>query len=109
MAWPAPVLITAPQGDAIEPRGANRAVQRTFDLWAEQVNVQMADGFKVVFAVTVLSLSGDIVPTMKLDSITAEDVPLAQGEVRDGLYAIGGLYLSNGPGGGSLTVEIHGR
>lgn len=109
MGWPAPVLITSPQGDAFDPRGVNRAVVRTFDLSDALVNVQMADGFKVVFAVTVKSLSGAVVPTMKLDSASAEALPLAAGEVRDGLHCPGGLFLSCDAGGGELVVEIHGR
>jgi hypothetical protein len=61
-----------------------------------------------VYAVTVVDLTGSVVPTMKFNDATATDIPLARGEVRDQLDMTA-LYVSCAAGGGNLVLELHGR
>lgn len=61
-----------------------------------------------VQAVTVAELTGTVTPTLKFGGAGESAVPLAKGEVRDGLK-VGSLYLSTAAGGGAVVLEIHGR
>lgn len=61
-----------------------------------------------VHAVTVVDLAGAVVPTLKFNGIGEATIPLAKGEVRDGLD-VSTLHVSCAAGGGSLVLELHGR
>ncbi len=61
-----------------------------------------------VHAVTVADLTGTVVPTLKFNGTGEVAIPLAKGEVRDGLD-VSTLHVSCASGGGSLVLELHGR
>lgn len=61
-----------------------------------------------VHAVTVADLTGAVIPTLRFNGIGEATIPLAKGEVRDGLD-VSTLHVSCAAGGGSLVLELHGR
>lgn len=61
-----------------------------------------------VHAVTVADLTGAVIPTLRFNGIGEATIPLAKGEVRDGLD-VATLHVSCAAGGGSLVLELHGR
>lgn len=109
MTWPKGVSVTDPSGAAVEMRGSSRGEQVTVNLAGANANLRVDSSFKIVQAVTVVALTGAVVPTLKLGSTTAPALPLVLNQIRDGLAVTGGLYVSNGAGGGFITLEIHGH
>lgn len=99
-------LLAALQAQALPATKAHRLV---VDLSAPLADAALNLGpLAVVSALTVADLTGTVTPTLKLNGADQTPLPLAKGEVRDGLAAAT-LHLS-GPGGvGTLVLELHGR
>jgi hypothetical protein len=104
---PQPFLPVTPSGTP--ESGASRLEVITISLVGANVDEPVAPAFQLVKSYTVKDLTGAVVPTLKHGGVGAPEIPLAAGEVRANLAIEGGLYLNNAAGGGSLTLEIHGR
>jgi hypothetical protein len=99
-------LLTAVQA---LPRVTTKVHRVTISLANALANSAVALGTLThVHAVTVADLTGAVVPTLKVNGIGETAVPLAKGEVRDGLDATT-LHINCGAGGGTLVLELHGR
>lgn len=89
--------------------GTAKILQVIISLASSNTDVRVDETFQLVQAVTVVALTGAVVPSLRFGSVSAGLVPLALGQVRQDLAVEGGIYLTNAAGGGSLTLEIHGR
>jgi len=94
---------------AFLPRTSTRAVQVVVSLAAAMADAPVnLGGLTVVQSFTVKDLSGAVIPTIKLNGLVESPLSLAKGEVRSDLQ-ITSLFLNCAAGGGSLTLELHGR
>lgn len=88
---------------------STKAREVVINLAAGLVDSPVALGtLTAVQAITVKDLTGAQVPTLKLGGVGESPVSLAKGDVRDGI-SVTGLLVNCPAGGGSLTLELHGR
>lgn len=93
----------------LQPRPNTKAREVVINLAAGLVDSPVALGtLTTVQAITVKDLTGAQVPTLKLGGAGESPLSLAKGDVRDGL-SVTGLLINCAAGGGSLTLELHGR
>lgn len=111
MGHPQSVLITDPVGSQIELRGANKIKRFGLSMVGPRSEEIISDPwpFQVVFAVTVVGLTGPDAPLLQFGSPLEDYIPVVLGEVRQNLYLTRPIYMSNDGLGGDLTLEVHGR
>lgn len=103
-------ILNIPVTPSGTPESASCKVkQYVISLAGANANLRVDDVFQLVQAVTVAGLTGAVVPYLRFGATWEPLIPVALGEVRDGLAIEGGIYLTNGAGGGTLTLEVHGR
>jgi hypothetical protein len=91
------------------PKSATKAHRVTLDLSAAQVDVPVPLGkLTEVSALTVVDLTGGVVPTLKLNGLDQDAIPLVKGETRGGL-SLTTLHLNCAAGGGQVVLELRGR
>lgn len=99
-------LVTAVQA---LPRLSTKVHRVTLSLAAALNNAVVGLGtLTKVQSVNVVDLTGSVVPTMKFNGTTEAAIPLAKGEIRNGLD-VTTLHVTCGAGGGSLVLELMGR
>lgn len=91
------------------PRPSTKIHRVTISLSALLADVPVYLGtLAKVQAVAVVDLTGTVVPSLKFGGSAETPIPLAKGETRENLD-VSGLLITSAAGGGSLTLEIHGR
>ena len=93
---------------AMLPKASTRARQVIVNLSAGLVDAPVDLGGLTVQAFTVLKITGTVQPSIKINGTGEGALFLTEGETRAGLH-VSSLFINAAPGGGSITLELHGR